>query len=381
MADRLLLLSCEHYRAELEAVLSGEDAGEVVAGFYSPDCGQPPLGWDQVRTALDDLGRKRDEEVHLLGGGCLLKLGELPHSLRPLVVHRASHCCDFLGGPSLVADRIHAGAYVVSPGWLRSWPDTLEKWQMDAPLAREFFAESSQRLVLFDSGVVPGIQEDLVAFAAFVGLPHETITCGLDRVRLVVESLVSTWRLRQARRELELETSQANRQSAELLMTMDLIRGIAVLGTKDEAVKKTRNLFEMLFAPTAVVFAPPGGVPVKPEGPGFTVPVTFGEESFGRFWVEGVAFPEHQARYEEVSRLVADVCGLAFANADAHERVKTLRGLIPICMHCKKIRDDGGYWQKVEKYLSENSEVQMSHGCCPECLATHYGITDLDEED
>jgi PAS domain S-box-containing protein len=46
---------------------------------------------------------------------------------------------------------------------------------------------------------------------------------------------------------------------------------------------------------------------------------------------------------------------------------KTLRGLIPICANCKKIRDDKGYWQQVEVYVHEHSEAKFTHGLCPEC--------------
>ena len=56
----------------------------------------------------------------------------------------------------------------------------------------------------------------------------------------------------------------------------------------------------------------------------------------------------------------------------ALEKVKTLSGLIPICSHCKKIRDDTGYWQKVEEYLSQHSDVDFSHSICPECLQKYY---------
>ena len=52
--------------------------------------------------------------------------------------------------------------------------------------------------------------------------------------------------------------------------------------------------------------------------------------------------------------------------------VKTLSGLLPICSHCKKIRDDKGYWNKLEVYLDEHSEARFSHGICPDCMKTHY---------
>ena len=56
----------------------------------------------------------------------------------------------------------------------------------------------------------------------------------------------------------------------------------------------------------------------------------------------------------------------------AEEDIKTLSGLIPICMHCKEIRDDKGFWNKIEEYISKHSEAKFSHGCCPGCLAKHY---------
>ena len=49
-------------------------------------------------------------------------------------------------------------------------------------------------------------------------------------------------------------------------------------------------------------------------------------------------------------------------------KIKTLRGLIPICASCKKIRSDKGYWQQLEEYLAEHSEADFTHGFCPECL-------------
>lgn len=48
--------------------------------------------------------------------------------------------------------------------------------------------------------------------------------------------------------------------------------------------------------------------------------------------------------------------------------VNALSGLIPICAWCKQVRDDSGYWQQVESYVSTHSQAKFSHGVCPECL-------------
>ena len=53
-------------------------------------------------------------------------------------------------------------------------------------------------------------------------------------------------------------------------------------------------------------------------------------------------------------------------------RVKQLEGIIPICMDCKKIRDDQESWHQLEAYISKHSEAQFSHGFCPDCFATRY---------
>jgi tetratricopeptide (TPR) repeat protein len=57
---------------------------------------------------------------------------------------------------------------------------------------------------------------------------------------------------------------------------------------------------------------------------------------------------------------------------EAMLRVRTLQGLLPICAHCKKIRDDDGYWQQVEAYVGEHSDAKFSHSICPECMRGHY---------
>ncbi len=56
----------------------------------------------------------------------------------------------------------------------------------------------------------------------------------------------------------------------------------------------------------------------------------------------------------------------------ALNKVRQLSGLLPICSGCKKIRDDQGYWHQVEYYIREHSEVEFSHGICPECYKRLY---------
>lgn len=68
---------------------------------------------------------------------------------------------------------------------------------------------------------------------------------------------------------------------------------------------------------------------------------------------------------EERERLIVEL-------QEALAQVKTLSGLLPICMSCKKIRNDKGYWDKIEDYIQQRSAAQFSHGLCPPCATKLY---------
>jgi DNA-binding response OmpR family regulator len=78
---------------------------------------------------------------------------------------------------------------------------------------------------------------------------------------------------------------------------------------------------------------------------------------------------------EMQDELAAKVKELQYALND----IKILRGIIPICANCKKIRDDKGYWNQVEVYIREHSEAEFTHSLCPECV--HELYPDYEEQD
>ncbi len=95
-------------------------------------------------------------------------------------------------------------------------------------------------------------------------------------------------------------------------------------------------------------------------------------ELAGRVRAEG-ELAQHLARLEETVR--GRTAELTLVNGqlrDSLANVRTLSGIIPICMHCRKIRDDAGYWGLLEQFVRNHTETEFSHGICPGCLARHY---------
>lgn len=84
---------------------------------------------------------------------------------------------------------------------------------------------------------------------------------------------------------------------------------------------------------------------------------------------------ELRARIEVGRRMIEMQSALAEKIEElrrALDQIKTLRGIVPICASCKKIRDDRGYWNQVEVYMRAHTEARFSHGLCPECTKKLY---------
>lgn len=74
----------------------------------------------------------------------------------------------------------------------------------------------------------------------------------------------------------------------------------------------------------------------------------------------------------KIRELYAGQKALALNLQKSLDEIKVLRGMLPICASCKKIRDDGGYWQNLENYIRDHSEADFTHSICPECVEKLY---------
>jgi hypothetical protein len=88
----------------------------------------------------------------------------------------------------------------------------------------------------------------------------------------------------------------------------------------------------------------------------------------------------------EIASVFGELAAIALANSrhldqlkektlsleKALSEVKTLRSILPICSHCRKVRDDKGVWSRLEAYVSDRTDTRFSHGMCPDCLREVY---------
>ena len=84
---------------------------------------------------------------------------------------------------------------------------------------------------------------------------------------------------------------------------------------------------------------------------------------------------------ERIVRLEGSLAAKIEELQHALRHVDRLQGMLPICMDCKKVRDDGDYWQHIDHYLIENTDADITHSLCPECLAKRCDAVDDREEE
>ena len=144
-----------------------------------------------------------------------------------------------------------------------------------------------------------------------------------------------------------------------------------------------RNVFDFIHPEEAEASA--GVLENLRNHPGITTSIRYRvRDSHGAWrWMEGIG--TNLILKPEIAATVwnyRDITSLKFAEDErvrlsaelrqALSEVKALSGLLPICAWCKKIRDDRGYWTRIETYFETHSDVQFTHGICPECTGKHH---------
>jgi len=223
---------------------------------------------------------------------------------------------------------------------------------------------------------------------------------------------------------------ELKREISEYAMAFDLLTKVTHSITEKEAIENILQICSTLFSPQKLFFAS-----IKDNKPeqiyslllltedkstiktrltnfnkkydwteskkGFQIIINYQGNTLGILEVDELACPEYKEHYLNLTISMVDVFGLSIENAMRYQRIKAaekeamqknvklekamaeikkLSGLLPICMHCKKIRDDKGYWSSLEGYIQENSEAEFSHSICRECAEEHYPGIDIYDE-
>lgn len=321
MRPETALLVCPFLLPEVRAVLRRLDAAvEVRPAPCAARCG--------IGLVPDPLPPGRTPSLTCAAAGALPEPEPWPTGGTPF---------HFLMDAVTVERLIDEGAYLVTPAWLASWPERLGReglgeGQGEAEgTAAALFKETMRRVVLLDTGVGEPCGPALEAFARHVGLPAERIEVGLDQLALVVALAVERSRGRAA----------AGR-AADLAALVETVSSLDAFMHEGAVVDRFARLAQVLFAPRRVCYLPvgcrgtvapvrlgvgdaapleaelaalPPGAGVRRDGARILFGVGPPHDEVGRAALDGIAFPEHSERYEELIPALAHACYLAVRRA------------------------------------------------------------------
>lgn len=89
-------------------------------------------------------------------------------------------------------------------------------------------------------------------------------------------------------------------------------------------------------------------------------------------WLVVTCLKNDSGSIDSIATTERDITHIKNELREKEKELQKLRNIIPICMHCKDIRNDEGFWGQVEAYIAKHSNVDFSHGICPKCLKKHY---------
>ena len=408
------ILVCETLSREVAAAIdkNGIDSVEVIT--FPCDCARPSDQTDRFDTVMLRAA-KRFDHLLLLGSPCFKQPRFTVTTSALNNITRIERCFDLFLPSPYIEHLIMEGAYLLTPGWLDTWEDRIKVWGFDKSTCRDFFAESCAKLVLLDTGSGEGSPEKLAALAAFVDRPWEILPVGLDLLQLVLKKHGQDWSFQSGTNS---QAPEAPQLSADFAMVFDVLSSLVGLESEDQVVRAIFDLFDMICAPGLQVCLPfrdgnagtlltnPPATPLSEglaaklsgimekyawseSGAGFVIHLQQGNEPLAVLLLEGFALPQHKESYLNLALTILPVLVLAISNArnyeqkeisrklleeehrqlqQAFDEIRTLRGIVPICAYCKKVRDDKGYWEQVEQYVTAHTEARFSHGICPICF-------------
>jgi len=359
VASKLCLLVCQNFLAEAAAIVAEENFADVQIAAFAPTCIRPADDTGYISRLAAERAAP-DCDVVLFGGFCLNSLATPERGVSgatKIQVASAPRCLEFAAPARLVDAQIEAGAYLLTPGWLSHWRRTMTQWGFDQPTAREFFAETTRKLVLLDTGTDAQSDSHLRELADFLALPNETIPVGLDLLRLRLIRVVLEWRLKQHQDAAARTAAYAKQQMADYAMAFDLIGGLTDLQHEDEVAAHILDIIAMLCAPARLwyltfVDGQPGALLSRADDPardgemrarlaefrgdyeladagsGFTLRLSNPGKTLAVVAVDGLTFPRRSEHYLNLMLSLRPVFVLGIQNARTFEHLEQARGLL-----------------------------------------------------
>ena len=341
MNDKLCILICESFKAEVESMRGVLKNGEIEFKYYSMDCINCNRQRQKLYDGLIESGYCGDSVI-------LLPTQKGSGKDENLVGESIfNSCLSLLAGGDLINYLSLMGYYLTTPGWLKRWKHIImDIYGFNQETAREFFSEYCKKVVLIDSGVYSNIMTDLIEFSEYIGMKYEIIDVGLEYFSSIINNSYKNWKVNR----LEYILNLKNKQVTDYALVFDFLEKKATLLKREDLIKNIFTLFEMLTGAKHLAFLPviehkKGEIIFNQEklykselydidnsefrqsyfltasGAGFIFKITFNNELMGYMEVEDIMFPNYMESYLDLSKTIMIILGIMLFNSKIYEKL------------------------------------------------------------
>lgn len=315
MTETINIVLCSHLQNEINHIQNKEKEFTFRPFFFKPRCIRPykdgPSFWDQFGEQAVQLQRR---PTIIIGGSCLGNVfPRRDQSAGKLIF---DSCIYLFMEEEDIHPLARRGTYSVTPGWLRNWKYNLAQWGFSQEQARLFFHDTVTEIELIDTGVAPGTEHALEEFCSYITLPGKTRFVGVSRLHLLL--------FKEAYRLGKEGNWKSSIDAAGYQAALDVIQELTGLETEEKIIQRILDFYAMILAPAGIIYisknsgseesrvytwgdAPEEDIDrsrdmkklyaVDEEQTGFSVSITFRDESVGTLRVIKTAFPEYLRQY------------------------------------------------------------------------------------
>jgi|GEM_PF-3628183 len=324
---------CPYLLKEVQQVLQNSRFAGVDAVAVQLHCDLPPR---QLLTLQSSPVTDTNQSV-VLGGGCLSCLDK-DYSNLNLYIPNTELCFEMLIEPNDLHEYINQGAHIFTPSMLDDWDKINEQWQFKDTERKDFFRQSSNKLVLLDTGVVETAPEKFKKLADSLDIAFEVRPVSLDRLEFILLQYLFDWQA--------LKLLDKDKRLADYAMINELLSQMVLFFDESQVIEQVLETFHMFCAASNVIYlslddAHQGNLfslnPVdnseefihrlqqqieeyRLESNGFHLLVKRDEKILGIVAVDEVAFPQYLNHYLNLARNIVPVIALAINNARIYQK-------------------------------------------------------------
>jgi|GEM_PF-2063730 len=385
--NKLALYICENYKKEIEAVLHTLPQYLVEVHYLGNKGSCFPVKEGECNSIVENL--PGFEKTLVIGGVCLSPLKKIQSSSLELII--LDNCFSIFCPIEIINGFMEDGAYIVTPHWLQSWEDHLEKWGLNESNRDLIFNDELKKIVLIDTGVYSDSQEKLTEFASYVSLPSLVYTTGTGYFKLFIAGHLEKLIQKTAFENQKDKFNELQRSYSELQISNDMLLQLTKETDEVAVINKIMELFKMITAAETLVYIP---IPVKNDfyysfpgstdfsikhiqkeikvidktmhlnesGSGFYLRFQSASRILGYMLIDQIPMADFLDHYFNIATSIVDICALMIGNTqnftkirDQNKQQMLLNQVLEMLFYSNDETDE---IRKILEYLKDYTDVE-----------------------